>query len=95
MITFGKPLVKQVRNEHDLWDDLDLELVNNRATDRFVEILRGVELTEKTYFSALEELLEKSLAESCDLEVYNLEIEMLLGFFEEYLDWCRVIKGVI
>lgn len=91
VIAFGHPLVKQVRNEHNLWDDLDLELVNNRATDQFVEILKNVELTETTYSSALVELLHKAeLPTAC-----TAEEQMIWGFFTQYSEWYSVVKDLI
>ena len=39
-ISFGFPLVKQDRNDHNLWHDLDLELFGNQNTETFVEWLR-------------------------------------------------------
>src|SRR5207237_64093 len=44
LVTFGRPLVVQERNPHDLLTDLDRELVPMFLTEHLVEILRGIEL---------------------------------------------------
>lgn len=96
VITFGQPLVKQIRNPHSLWEDLDAELVNNRATDHLITILRNVSLFEKTYFEALMELLNKSQEKIKEMNgVSSLEFEMIKGFFKEYQVWCKVISEII
>lgn len=96
VITFGQPLVKQIRNVHDLWDDLDIELINNRATDYLITILRNVSLTEKTYFEALGELLNKSQKEIDGMEgVPSAELEMIKGFLNEYQVWCEVVSEIV
>lgn len=61
VIAFGQPLVRQVRNHHDLRQDYRLEEIHNRATDPFVSLLRGITLTEGSYLTGLGELLGKSL----------------------------------
>ncbi len=96
IITFGYPLVKQIRNEHDLWDDLDIELINNRATDPFISLLREIDLTKDNYFDALKELLEKSYKTA--KQIYKnktKENEMILNFFLEYNKWCDVVEKII
>ena len=96
VITFGQPLVKQIRNTHDLWDDLDIELINNRATDYLITILRNVRLTEKSYLDALIELLNKSEQEMKAMkDIPSSELEMIKGFFSEYQIWCNIISEII
>jgi hypothetical protein len=96
VITFGQPLVKQIRNSHDLWQDLDVELINNRATDYFITILRNVSITEKTYFKALRELLNESQKEMDRIGgIPSPELEMISEFFNEYQVWCETISEII
>jgi len=87
VITFGQPLVKQDRNEHDLLDDLDVEFQNNKETDYFCEVLRDVDLSENTYLQALNEL------------IYSVKIDdkhpMTKSFFEEYKMWLKAIDKVL
>ena len=63
VVAFGHPLVRQIRNEHDLREDYRLEELNNIATDDFVALLRGVKLTKDTYIDALGELIDGCLNE--------------------------------
>ena len=96
VITFGQPLVKQLRNPHNLWDDLDVELINNRATDYLITILRGITLTEKSYFEALVELLgkcQKEIEETKDIP--GPEYQMIKMFFVEYQEWCRIVSEIV
>jgi len=87
VITFGQPLVKQIRNEHNLFGDLQIELQNNIETDYFVEILKTVSLTKSTYLEALGELLDK-------VEVDALH-PMTKSFISEYRIWGDLISGIL
>ncbi len=87
VITFGQPLVKQDRNKHDLFDDLDIELQNNKETDYFCEILKEINLTEKTYLGALNELVEKIKIDD--------KHPMTKSFFKEYREWLTVIEKIL
>lgn len=96
VITFGQPLVKQLRNQHNLWEDLDVELINNRATDYLITILRNVNLTEKTYFAALWELINKSQKELGAMDdIPPQELEMIREFFSEYQIWLKVVSEIV
>ena len=95
-ICYGQPLVNQIRNPHDLWDDLDVELVNNRATDHFVTLLRDVSLTKNTYFEALGELLTEAIKTLEHMDVGgSAETEMIRQFFVEYQGWYKIMSGVV
>ena len=48
-ISFGEPLVRQQRNPHDLWKDLDAERNGMILTDDFCAALRSIPLTGATY----------------------------------------------
>ncbi len=96
VITFGQPLVKQIRNKHDLWEDLDTELINNKATDVFILLLRNVDLSKDNYFDALGELIIKCQK---DLEKINdiptQERGMIKNFFLEYQKWHAIISKLM
>lgn len=88
-ITFGQPLVKQIRNEHNLFDDLDIELENNKETDYFVELVRNTPIkTKSNYFEALYELVD-NLSKNVDNKY-----PMAVSFFKEYLVWCEVVGNL-
>jgi len=96
VITFGQPLVKQIRNKHNLWEDLEVELINNRATDYLINILRAISLTEKTYFEALTELLNNSQKEmEATNNIPHQEYKMIKDFFDEYQMWGRIVSEII
>lgn len=91
-VTFGAPLVKQFRNPHDLWKDLADELINIRATDAFCETLRSVQLTQKTWLGALEELLAGALEKAFHLPPQGPgEAEMIVQFLREYQIWHGIV----
>ena len=96
VITFGQPLVKQLRNPHNLWNDLDIELINNRATDDLISLLRNAALTKKTYFEALGELIT-----NCQKDLKKSKIksgpekEMITQFFVEYRKWYKIVDKII
>lgn len=94
VITFGEPLVKQVRNSHNLWKDLDLELMNNRATDVFVDLIRNLPVEGKNYFDALCSLINAGLKSKIPM-VDSPEKDMIKAFFIEYADWCKVVGEII
>jgi hypothetical protein len=49
VISFGEPLVRQQRNPHDLWKDLDVERNGMVLTDDFCATLRSIPLTGASY----------------------------------------------
>jgi hypothetical protein len=62
-IAFGGPVVRQDRNPHNLWKDLDVERNGMIMTDDFCAVLRSIPLRGATYHECFAELaagLEKS-----------------------------------
>jgi len=57
-ICFGEPLVRQERNPHDLWKDLDAERNGMILTDDFCLSLRSIRLTGATYHECFGEIAE-------------------------------------
>ncbi|MBH30577.1 MAG: hypothetical protein CMG71_01130 [Candidatus Marinimicrobia bacterium] len=91
VVAFGKPFVNQIRNVHDLWNDLQDELLNNIATDRFISLLRSINLTEKSYNKALNELIKKCLIQlnKSKYEIPDRQFEMIKQYFIEYDVWSK------
>ena len=58
IIAFGEPLVRQKRNEHNLWRDLDAERNGMILTDGFCAALREVRLLGTSYHDCLGEIIE-------------------------------------
>jgi hypothetical protein len=59
VIAFGHPLLRQKRNVHDLWRDLDSERVGMLLTDEFCATLRSIPLHGATYAECYAELAQK------------------------------------
>jgi len=55
-ICFGEPLVRQERNPHDLWKDLDSERNGMIMTDDFCAALRSIPLKHTTYHDCFGEI---------------------------------------
>lgn len=58
-VSYGQPLVKQVRNVHDYWVDAWVEEMGTKMTTDFCKWLRDIQLTGKTYLECGEELFAK------------------------------------
>lgn len=56
-VTYGQPLVKQIRNEHDYWVDAHAEEMGTKMTTDFCNWLRKIQLTKTTYLSCCKELI--------------------------------------
>ena len=95
-VVFGSPLVKQIRNVHNLWDDLELEFKNNRLTDFFVALLKKIKLSKKNRAEVAKELCIKSIIElkknikSLSKDEYNY----IYDYFYEYLLWLNSFTKV-
>lgn len=57
VVTFGSPLVRQERNPHDLWRDLDAERNGMILTDDFCEALRATRLSGTSYAECFAETI--------------------------------------
>jgi len=56
VISYGYPFVNQFRNPHNLWKDIEKEVVGAQATEPLVEMLRSAELKGSNYHECLGEL---------------------------------------
>jgi hypothetical protein len=56
VVCYGEPVVRQERNPHDLWNDLDLERNGMILTDDFCASLRSIALTGDTYHACFGEI---------------------------------------
>jgi len=59
VIAFGQPLLRQKRNEHVLWKDLDAERIGMLLTDEFCAALRSIKLSGSSYAQCYGEMVEK------------------------------------
>lgn len=58
-VSYGQPLVKQDRNDHDLWADVAAEEMGTKMTTDFCSWLRQITLTQHTYLGCGIELFDK------------------------------------
>jgi hypothetical protein len=59
VVTFGSPLVRQKRNPHNLWKDVDAERSGMLMTDEFCATLRNIPLTAETYCACFQEIADE------------------------------------
>ena len=93
-ISFGRPIVRQVRNHHDLYSDLDDELLGMRLIDRIVDWLYAIPLTGKNYKECIAELIpefeQKINAWFIDEPVPNDQQQFLRSIVTNYQHWMAV-----
>jgi hypothetical protein len=68
-VCYGLPIVHQDRNDHNLWNDLKLEMFGNEYTPHLLGVLREFVPQSRTYAAAYGELaayLRKSLTQGRD-----------------------------
>ena len=93
VISFGEPLVEQRRNPHNLWNDLEDELINNISTDYFCEMLKSIKIIEKNPLKILEEIIEKSIKYISKNEPSEERIKnSIKKYFLEYKIWKDLIN---
>ena len=69
-VRYGRPLLKQLRNEHNLWTDLKNEMNGNIFTDHLIQTLNNIKLQKTTYIDCYYELatrLDEDLVENRDV----------------------------
>jgi hypothetical protein len=59
VIAYGEPLLRQKRNQHDLWRDLDAERVGMLLTDEFCAALRSITLRGQNYGQCYAEITDQ------------------------------------
>lgn len=90
-ICFGRPIVRQIRNPHNLWIDLKDELQNNINTDNFVDLLRNVKLTNSNNpIELMYDLIAKSMRMIKSKKILDLDF-MITNFFKEYKIWLDTV----
>ncbi len=84
LVGYGLPLVTQVRNEHNLWQDLEKEMHGNLTAHLLCDFLKGLKLEKNSY-------------PECMLEIVSLSRTYLTKLddrFEKILDgmeiWARI-----
>lgn len=96
LITFGQPLVRQDRNPHDYLRDLTGELPGMLITNKLIQTLERIELSEKSYFSCYGELIERLKAEIYKSTIYtNSEKEYFLKLTDGMSIWHDVVEQIL
>lgn len=93
-IVFGEPLVRQERNPHNYWKDLDQERQGHALTLRFVEALSKIRLKGKTYAACYSEIVEKfgNVLESTP--VSDVERRFINGMREGMRIWRDIFQSL-
>ena len=95
MIAFGQPLVRQERNPHDYWKDLDLEREPMQVSDRLCSHLRKIELAGSDFGGCAREVADGLEAWVQDGEELNeREAELVAGFVSGLRVWQTTISRV-
>lgn len=92
-IVFGKPIVRQDRNVHNFWKDLEKEKMGMILSDRLCEILRKTNLGGRDYRSCFSEITRALEQETARGEIFSgEEREYLKKFIEGLNVWQRTFQ---
>ena len=71
-VSYGPPIITQIRNKHDYWKDYELEKEHNISTDLFAEILETINIKNKdNKIDAFIELCRKFLSSINKMSKYR------------------------
>ena len=85
-VSYGKPIVVQHRNYHNIWKDLDKERFYTEFLEVFFEVMNNIRLSKKNYFDCTEELIGK-----IEFEIKKKKYSTLVG--EERKCFKDIVKG--
>ncbi len=96
VISYGRPFVRQIRNPHNYWQDIDDEKVGAQATEPLITLLRSAKLTSNNYHGCLGELIEhlnvnKAIVKKCPSD----QCEILLDFIKCLEVWHEVFDSIL
>ncbi len=93
-IVFGEPIVRQERNPHNYWKDLDQERMGHALTLRFVNALSAIQLKGKTYATCYAEIGD-ALPNAIKEQKLNADEEQFIKkFFEGMLVWRDAFRAL-
>lgn len=95
IMAYGYPFARHSRNPHNLWKDVEKEMVGAQAAEPFIEILRSAELTSNNYHDCLGELndhfeKEKELVK----KLPKNQCEMLMDFISNLKIYHEVFDSI-
>jgi hypothetical protein len=96
VVSYGFPLVSQMRNPHNYWQDIDDEKVGAQATEPLIAILRSVKFTGNNYHDCLGELIAH-LNDNRDImeKLPTDQKEMLYDFLKCLEVWHEVFSLIL
>jgi len=95
LICAGKPLVKQIRNDHDLINDMLVEVPAQRITNTMTKTLPRVSLTGDDYGSCYVELIAQ-LRAGLSVDGYTAhEQEYMNGLYDGMETWAKISQGFL
>ncbi len=87
-IVFGEPIVRQERNPHNYWKDLDNERYGHALTLRFTQVLDSIDLEGKDYGECYAELVDSLPTTFTSLgKLSDVEDAFVAGYFEGMRVW--------
>jgi hypothetical protein len=95
LVTVGAPMVRQVRNEHDLIQDMLVEIPAQRITNRMTESLKRVHFSGTDYAACYLELTAQ-LREALAVDGYtDAEKAYLNEMYDGMEAWVRISQDVL
>ena len=95
LVTVGSPMVRQLRNDHDLIGDMLVEIPAQRITNRFTESLKRVKLTGTDYASCYLELTAQLRAALTEDGYTEHERAYLTEMYDGMETWVRIAQGFL
>lgn len=94
LIAFGYPLVKQTRNAHILWNDLDQERLGMELTNQFCSVLQASHLTQTNYAACAKELITQLDAFVTKENMSDRHLAFYKQFIKGYECWLKYLAKV-
>ena len=88
-VSFGLPLLNQVRNIHNLWSDLDKERVGSQTSQKLTDIIKSIELKSNNPLSCYNELIIKTE------ELVDFNLDFYGPIFKSMKDWIDSVEQYI
>lgn len=96
-ISYGQPLVRQIRNDHDYWVDARAEEMGTKMTTDFCQWLRQIKLSGNTYLESGIELMSK-LKELIDSQPNSVLPYEKRAYINHFIDghkvWFETMKAM-
>lgn len=95
-ISYGFPLVRQDRNDHNIWNDLDLEKKYHYFLEDFLNILEKIKIGKKnkTFYSATVDLIDKLETEIDKKKFETQKLNCFKSLTKGYKIWLQSIQKI-